>query len=153
MFTGPCVIYLQDAHKHTAGPESLFRSRCRMKTISTRPLHPAGSQRRVRFWLRESVSPAFVAEWGKGKAILSFSLVSLLSDAAPVRSSPASPWLSPGEEMVQPLEREQAATLQSRISPSRTSVCILRGGMRGAVGPILLPSLHPPSQHADRGFA
>ena len=52
---------------------------------------PADSRRRAWFWLRESISPALVAEWGEGKAILSFSLTSLLSGADPVRSSPASP--------------------------------------------------------------
>lgn len=89
MFTGPCVIYLQDAHKHTACPETLFCSRCQTKTISTRPLHPADSRSRVWFWLWESISPPLVAEWVEGKAILSFCLASLMSGADPVRSSPA----------------------------------------------------------------
>lgn len=103
MFTGPCVTYLQDAHKHTASPEILFHSCCCTTSISTRPLHPADSQRTVQFWLWESISPALVAEWEQGKAILSFSLASLLPDADPARSSPASP-PSAREEMVQRLE-------------------------------------------------
>lgn len=47
----------------------------------------------------------------------------------------------------------KSATHQSRVSPSRTTVCTARKGKQGGAGPSLLPSLHAHSLHAGRGFA
>jgi len=79
MFTGPCVIYLQDAHKHSR-PRDFLSQHCRQKSQ-----HPAALQRREQFWLWESISPLVAGEEGEAQRCLP-SLPSLLSCPDPVQT-------------------------------------------------------------------
>lgn len=142
MFTGSCVIYLQDAHKHSQSRESLSQPLINKNHLNQSPASCRLIEESVVLALGEYLT-CFGCSVGRGEG--NFPLLCQLSAVRCrlVRPFPVSPSLA----------GDSRRFSLCRVGPSRTTVCALRKGKQGGVGPSPAPLFHPHSLYAGRGFA